>query len=140
MKTQSTAKSPKEDEESETRTGMNIRINCIAQTVARRPGVQTFDAAKAIVGPERGQKVDEAAEKIEKDLTLVGCTGVEDKLQDGVPETIDKLAKVRPTHHQRKEEGRASQVVPQGTIQRQADGRRGQEDGKRQDLSKGAAF
>lgn len=57
--------------------------------------MQTYDAAKAIVGPERGQKVDEAAEEIERDLTLLGCSGVEDKLQAGVPETIDKLAKVR---------------------------------------------
>lgn len=62
---------------------------------------QTYDAAKAIVGPDRGQKVDEAAEEIERDLTLVGCTGVEDKLQQGVPETIDKLAKVTPAEPRR---------------------------------------
>jgi len=28
---------------------------------------------------------------MERDLTLVGCTGVEDKLQEGVPETIQEL-------------------------------------------------
>ncbi len=32
------------------------------------------------------------AEKIEKDLVLLGATGIEDKLQDGVPETIVKLS------------------------------------------------
>ncbi|KAA8542320.1 hypothetical protein F0562_023544 [Nyssa sinensis] len=32
------------------------------------------------------------AEKIEKDLILLGATAVEDKLQNGVPECIDKLA------------------------------------------------
>ena len=36
----------------------------------------------------------EAAEKIEKDLFLLGATAVEDKLQQGVPETIQILAKV----------------------------------------------
>ena len=30
-------------------------------------------------------------EKIETDLTLLGCTGTEDRLQDGVPETIERL-------------------------------------------------
>lgn len=34
-------------------------------------------------------------EKIEKNLILVGATAIEDKLQDGVPETIAKLAKVK---------------------------------------------
>ena len=33
-------------------------------------------------------------EEIEKNLVLVGATAIEDKLQDGVPETIAKLAKV----------------------------------------------
>ena len=33
-------------------------------------------------------------EKIERDLTLMGATAIEDKLQDGVPETIANLARV----------------------------------------------
>jgi phospholipid-transporting ATPase len=36
--------------------------------------------------------VDKCAEVIERDLTFVGATAVEDKLQDGVPETIHILA------------------------------------------------
>ena len=32
-----------------------------------------------------------AAEQIEMHLTLVGATAIEDKLQDGVPETIAQL-------------------------------------------------
>ena len=32
--------------------------------------------------------------KIEQNLTLIGATAIEDKLQDGVPETIANLAKV----------------------------------------------
>ena len=32
-------------------------------------------------------------EEIEKKLFLLGATGIEDKLQEGVPETIDDLMK-----------------------------------------------
>ena len=35
--------------------------------------------------------------KIEQGLTLMGATAIEDKLQDGVPETIANLAKVSVT-------------------------------------------
>lgn len=39
----------------------------------------------------RAEELDEAAELIEKDLFLLGATAIEDKLQDGVPETISVL-------------------------------------------------
>ncbi|XP_077244046.1 putative phospholipid-transporting ATPase 9 [Tasmannia lanceolata] len=51
-----------------------------------------FDEAKNSVSADRDEKIDEVAEKIEKDLILLGATAVEDKLQNGVPECIDKLA------------------------------------------------
>lgn len=35
--------------------------------------------------------MDQAAELIEKDLFLLGATAIEDKLQDGVPDTIHTL-------------------------------------------------
>lgn len=41
----------------------------------------------------RQDELDNVAEIIEKDLILLGATAIEDKLQDGVPETIDTLAK-----------------------------------------------
>ncbi|KAJ3295872.1 hypothetical protein HDU79_008224 [Rhizoclosmatium sp. JEL0117] len=41
----------------------------------------------------REKKVDEAADLIEHGLTLMGATAIEDRLQDGVPETIGTLAK-----------------------------------------------
>lgn len=41
----------------------------------------------------RAEKITNVYEKIEKDLKLVGSTAIEDKLQDGVPECIAKLAK-----------------------------------------------
>uniref|UniRef100_A0A8H8CP71 Phospholipid-transporting ATPase n=1 Tax=Psilocybe cubensis TaxID=181762 RepID=A0A8H8CP71_PSICU len=46
-------------------------------------------AAATING--RGDALDEAAELIEKDLFLLGATAIEDKLQDGVPDTIHTL-------------------------------------------------
>ena len=40
----------------------------------------------------REQKVDEAAELIEKNFFLLGATAIEDKLQEGVPESIATLS------------------------------------------------
>ncbi|KAH7549287.1 hypothetical protein ACOSP7_025997 [Xanthoceras sorbifolium] len=51
-----------------------------------------FTEAKNSVSADREEMVEEVAEKIEKDLILLGATAVEDKLQNGVPECIDKLA------------------------------------------------
>ncbi|KAK9461047.1 uncharacterized protein V1516DRAFT_674868 [Lipomyces oligophaga] len=39
----------------------------------------------------RSEELDKAAELIEKDLYLLGATAIEDKLQDGVPDTIHTL-------------------------------------------------
>jgi phospholipid-transporting ATPase len=49
-----------------------------------------FDEASATIN-DRQSALDNAAELIEKDLTLLGATAIEDKLQDGVPETIFTL-------------------------------------------------
>lgn len=46
-------------------------------------------AAQTING--RGEALDNAAELIEKDMFLLGATAIEDKLQDGVPDTIHTL-------------------------------------------------
>lgn len=43
-----------------------------------------FGKAKATVGQEREELVENASEIIEKDLILVGAVAVEDKLQKGV--------------------------------------------------------
>lgn len=51
---------------------------------------QIFDEATTnLTG--RQQKIEIAAEKIEHKFDIAGATGIEDKLQLGVPETIDKL-------------------------------------------------
>ncbi|KAL1291279.1 hypothetical protein HN51_059826 [Arachis hypogaea] len=51
-----------------------------------------FMEAKNLVSADREQVIEEISKKIEKDLILLGATAVEDKLQNGVPECIDKLA------------------------------------------------
>ncbi|KAJ3328024.1 hypothetical protein HDU76_010729, partial [Blyttiomyces sp. JEL0837] len=42
---------------------------------------------------DRETKISEAAESVECKLKLVGCTAIEDRLQDEVPETIEYLLK-----------------------------------------------
>ncbi|KAK9750496.1 hypothetical protein RND81_02G200700 [Saponaria officinalis] len=53
---------------------------------------EKFNAARNAVSTDRETLIDEVAETIERDLFLLGATAVEDKLQRGVPECIDKLA------------------------------------------------
>ncbi|CAO3621672.1 unnamed protein product [Mucor fragilis] len=49
-----------------------------------------YDAAATTL-TNRAEELDKAAEIIEKDMTLLGATAIEDKLQDGVPDTIHTL-------------------------------------------------
>ncbi|KAF1879427.1 hypothetical protein Lal_00005893 [Lupinus albus] len=53
---------------------------------------EEFSKAKASVSANRVALVDAAVDKMERDLILLGATAVEDRLQSGVPECIDKLA------------------------------------------------
>lgn len=46
---------------------------------------------------DRDDKLEEVYNEIEQDLVLLGATAIEDKLQDGVPETIQNLHKVIET-------------------------------------------
>ncbi|AEO57745.1 hypothetical protein MYCTH_2304292 [Thermothelomyces thermophilus ATCC 42464] len=52
---------------------------------------QVYDKAQTTVGGNRAEELDKAAELIEKDFFLLGATAIEDRLQDGVPETIHTL-------------------------------------------------
>eukprot|EP00744_Colponema_vietnamica_P010929 GILI01015387.1.p1 GENE.GILI01015387.1~~GILI01015387.1.p1 ORF type:complete len:811 (-),score=160.03 GILI01015387.1:145-2577(-) len=74
-------------------------------------GLRTLVLGKAVLRPEdydlwnqeyanaslaihnRAAKMAAVAEKIERDLELVGTTAIEDKLQQGVPDTIDLLSR-----------------------------------------------
>ena len=49
-----------------------------------------YDQAAATING-RGEALDKAAEIIERDLFLLGATAIEDKLQEGVPDTIHTL-------------------------------------------------
>lgn len=49
-----------------------------------------FAAKTALQG--RDERVAAVAEEIERRLQLLGCTAIEDKLQDGVPQCIERLA------------------------------------------------
>ncbi|CAA6666143.1 unnamed protein product [Spirodela intermedia] len=51
-----------------------------------------FLKVKTTIGPERDALLENMADLMERDLILVGATAVEDKLQKGVAQCIDKLA------------------------------------------------
>ncbi|KAI8827036.1 uncharacterized protein EV422DRAFT_23127 [Fimicolochytrium jonesii] len=53
---------------------------------------ERYKAAQNLL-ENRDRETDLVAETIERDLTLMGATAIEDKLQEGVPETIATLAK-----------------------------------------------
>jgi len=52
-----------------------------------------LDASTSLV--DRQEKVEQAGELIELDFELAGATAIEDKLQNGVPETIEKLRRAK---------------------------------------------
>jgi hypothetical protein len=52
--------------------------------------------AQEIVGKRRETEVSRCCSEIERGMRLVGCSAVEDRLQDDVPETLHYLLEVRP--------------------------------------------
>ncbi|XP_020607976.1 phospholipid-transporting ATPase IB-like isoform X2 [Orbicella faveolata] len=72
-----------------------LRTLCIAMTELEPEEFQRWSDIyyKASTSLENREKnVDDAAELIEKNLFLLGATAIEDKLQEGVPESIAALA------------------------------------------------
>lgn len=71
-----------------------LRTLCIAQKELTEQEYQAWkkehDAAAAAL-EHREEKMEAAAELIEQDLMLLGGTAIEDRLQEGVPETISLL-------------------------------------------------
>lgn len=53
--------------------------------------IQIHENAATTVGGNREEELDKASELIERDFFLLGATAIEDRLQDGVPETIHTL-------------------------------------------------
>lgn len=52
---------------------------------------QRYNAAETTLGSEREENVAKVAQEIESDLTVVGASAIEDKLQLGVPQTIANI-------------------------------------------------
>ncbi|ORY67355.1 P-type ATPase-like protein [Pseudomassariella vexata] len=71
-----------------------LRTLCIAERVLSEQEYLEWrkehdKAATAL--QDREEKMEEVADKIERDFTLLGGTAIEDRLQDGVPDTIALL-------------------------------------------------
>lgn len=71
-----------------------LRTLCIAYRdvpeAEYRQWAGIYEKAAATING-RGDALDQAAELIERDMFLLGATAIEDKLQDGVPDTIHTL-------------------------------------------------
>ena len=72
-----------------------LRTLCVAQNEIGESEYQMWNkehdlAAEAIV--DREEKLETVSDAIERDLSLIGGTAIEDRLQDGVPDTIALLA------------------------------------------------
>uniref|UniRef100_UPI003AAAC7FA phospholipid-transporting ATPase IC-like n=1 Tax=Centroberyx gerrardi TaxID=166262 RepID=UPI003AAAC7FA len=94
--------SPNSRHKETTQTALDIFANETLRTLClcyRDIGRQEFDAWEkkhkeaALTLGDREAALDRVYELIENNLLLIGATAIEDKLQDGVPETIAKLAK-----------------------------------------------
>ncbi|KAG0201354.1 hypothetical protein BGX28_005804 [Mortierella sp. GBA30] len=78
----------------ETFSNMGLRTLTLAQRVLDQETYNAWAEKYAAAGKaldDRAKKMDQVAEEIEKDLTLLGATAIEDKLQEGVPDSIAAL-------------------------------------------------
>ncbi|OOQ82000.1 Phospholipid-transporting ATPase DNF1 [Penicillium brasilianum] len=72
-----------------------LRTLCVADRLLSEEEYQTWNREHDIAAAsitEREEKMEEVASKIEQELMLIGGTAIEDRLQDGVPDTIQLLA------------------------------------------------
>ncbi|KAF9929708.1 hypothetical protein FBU30_001276 [Linnemannia zychae] len=84
----------KTEHDIETFSNMGLRTLTLAQRILDQKTYEQWTAKYAEAGKElvdRAKKMDKIAEEIEMDLTLLGATAIEDKLQEGVPDTIAAL-------------------------------------------------
>ncbi|KAF9149053.1 hypothetical protein BG015_009164 [Linnemannia schmuckeri] len=75
-------------------SNMGLRTLTLAQRVLDQETYDQWAAKYAEAGKaldDRAKKMDQVAEEIERDLTLLGATAIEDKLQEGVPDSIAAL-------------------------------------------------
>ncbi|EME48532.1 hypothetical protein DOTSEDRAFT_67546 [Dothistroma septosporum NZE10] len=72
-----------------------LRTLCIAQRELEEEEYQTWNVDHELAAAsvqDRETKLEECADRIERELMLLGGTAIEDKLQDGVPDAIALLA------------------------------------------------
>lgn len=75
-------------------SNMGLRTLTLAQRILDQDTYNQWAAKYAEAGKaldDRAKKMDQVAEEIERDLTLLGATAIEDKLQEGVPDSIAAL-------------------------------------------------
>ncbi len=71
-----------------------LRTLCIAEKELSEEEYREFKQEHDVAATaleNREDRLEEVADKIERDLTLLGGTAIEDRLQDGVPDTIALL-------------------------------------------------
>jgi phospholipid-translocating ATPase len=72
-----------------------LRTLCIAQRELGEEEYQQWNKEHEIASAaitDREEKLEEVSDRIERELTLLGGTAIEDRLQEGVPDTIALLA------------------------------------------------
>jgi len=72
-----------------------LRTLCIAQRELGEEEYQLWNREHEIASAsiqDREERLEEVSDKIERELTLLGGTAIEDRLQEGVPDTIALLA------------------------------------------------
>ncbi|KAG0046130.1 hypothetical protein BGZ83_008670 [Gryganskiella cystojenkinii] len=82
------------EQDIETFSNMGLRTLTLAQRVLDQATYDAWAAKYAEAGKaldDRAKKMDQVAEEIESNLTLLGATAIEDKLQEGVPDSIAAL-------------------------------------------------
>lgn len=77
--------------------------------------LQKVEQARQIIGIERALYMERAYNQMEDGLTLLGVTGIEDRLQEGVPETLECLQvagiKVRNTKIKRWKRRKSKKIL-----------------------------
>ena len=71
-----------------------LRTLCIAQRYLTEAEYQAWNKEHELAAAsiqKREERLEEVSDKIEQDLTLLGGTAIEDRLQDGVPDSIALL-------------------------------------------------
>jgi phospholipid-transporting ATPase len=75
------------------REGLRVLIICYKEITEKeyQEFIDKYDKLRTSKAKNREDEILKIFDDMEKNFTLIGCTAIEDKLQDGVPETIGLL-------------------------------------------------